>query len=228
MRELTLPELRLPDEVVDRLADVDPYLLGIGARSHGEIVEVRRMPLELRTDEETGDPVVDGYASVWEHPYDVAGGAPFGWGETVARGAATKTLKEREKNVAFLFDHAGIPLARVDSGTLTLEADKEGLRVEARMDPKSPHGLSVLRAIERGDVDEMSMAFRAVRQEWNEDYTERRISEIMLVDVSAVTLGANPATVIQTRKAAPDEPRSEAGLSLVLARALFERANSPA
>lgn len=226
MRELTLPELRLPDPVLERLADVDPVLLGIGARSYGNPVEVRRMPLELRTDAESGDPVVDGYAAVWEHSYDVAGGSPFGWSETVARGAATKTLAERDKNVAFLFDHEGIPLARVDSGTLKLHADDDGLRVEARIDRDSPYGLSVLRAIERGDVDEMSMAFRVIRQDWDAGYTERRISEVMLVDVSAVTLGANPATVIQARKASvePDETsRSSAGMPLVLARAIADR-----
>jgi HK97 family phage prohead protease len=227
MRELTLPELRLPEQVLERLDGLDPAELGIGARSQGDAVEVRRSPLELRTDSETGDPIVDGYASVWEHEYDVAGGPPYGWAETMARGAATKTLSERDENVAFLFDHEGIPLARVDSGTLTLEDEKHGLRSSARMDRESPHGLSVLRAIERGDVDEMSIAFRVVRQEWNEDYTERRISEIRLYDVSAVSFGANPATVIQARKA-KIEAAEERGISTVLARALFERSNSPA
>lgn len=224
MRTLTLPELRLPAAVLERLDGTDPVLAGIGARSQGDPVEVRRSPLELRADETTGDPVVDGYATVYEVPYDVAGGPPYGWSETMARGAATKTLAESEENVAFLFDHEGIPLARVASGTLELEDESPGLRAAARMDRDSPHGLSVLRSIERGDVDEMSIAFRAIRQEWNEDYTERRITEIRLYDVSAVSFGANPATVIQAR-AASAAPAAPGPVSVILARAYLTRAH---
>jgi hypothetical protein len=50
--------------------------------------------------------------------------------------------------------------------------------------------------MERGDLDEMSFAFRVTRQEWNEDYTERWINEVNLSkgDVSIVNYGANPHT----------------------------------
>lgn len=227
-----LLEVRAPAELVDRFdPDLDLGSLGILARTAGEVVEVRRMPLERREDSETGELVVDGFAAVYETEYDVAGGPPFGWTEILARGAARKTLSEREQNVAFLFDHEGIPLARSESGTLRLFDESAGLRVEARLDRSSPHGLSVIRAIERGDVDEMSIGFRVVRQDWNKNYTYRRILELRLYDVSAVSFGANPATVIQSRSSRPtadDEARAEGGLSVMLARELHRRAHSPA
>jgi HK97 family phage prohead protease len=76
---------------------------------------------------------------------------------------------------------------------------------------------SLVSAIRRGDIDEMSFAFRAMRQEWNDDYTERIITEVRLFDVSAVTYPANPATLITARGS--DEPRRGYPLSLALAEA---------
>ena len=51
-------------------------------------------------------------------------------------------------------------------------------------------------AVERGDLDEMSFAFRVMRQEWNSDYDRRWINEVSLDkgDVSLVNYGANPTT----------------------------------
>ena len=51
-------------------------------------------------------------------------------------------------------------------------------------------------------MDEMSFAFRVKAQEWSQDETERRITELSLHkgDVSVVNFGANPATTAQIRK----------------------------
>ena len=53
-------------------------------------------------------------------------------------------------------------------------------------------------AMERGDVDEMSFAFRILDPDsgWNEDYTERSIGSVDINkgDVSVVNYGANPHT----------------------------------
>jgi hypothetical protein len=71
--------------------------------------------------------------------------------------------------------------------------------------------------LRRGDVDQMSFAFRAIRQEWNDDYTERRILEVQLFDVAAVTFPANEATVIGLRT--DDRGARSYPLSLALAEA---------
>lgn len=164
--------------------------------------------LELREDDD-GDRWVSGYAAVTDHPYDVAGGPPYGFSETIARGAFKKTLAEKD-DVKLLANHEGIAMARTKSGTLTLVEDDNGLRVDARLDPKNPNAAEVLSALERGDLDEMSFAFRATRQEWNEDYTERIVREVQLFDVSLVTYPANPATVAKIAREAVrlDELRS--------------------
>lgn len=159
---------------------------------------------ELRASSTGTGLVYEGYASTTEHPYDVYGGAPFGWSETIARGAFKKTLSENA-DVAFLINHEGLTLARTKSGTLRLTEDKTGLKVNADLDP----GMNIVNdlriAVDRGDVDEMSFAFRVVRDEWFDENgepsnemvgTERRILETNLNkgDVSAVNYGANPDT----------------------------------
>jgi hypothetical protein len=50
--------------------------------------------------------------------------------------------------------------------------------------------------MDRGDLDEMSFAFRVTRQEWSPDYSQRDITEVNLNkgDVSIVNYGANPHT----------------------------------
>ena len=51
-------------------------------------------------------------------------------------------------------------------------------------------------AVERGDLDEMSFAFRVTREKWNEAFDRRWINEVDLSkgDVSLVNYGANPTT----------------------------------
>ena len=48
-------------------------------------------------------------------------------------------------------------------------------------------------------MNEMSFAFRVLKQVWSENDTQRRITEISLDkgDVSLVNFGANPATSAQ-------------------------------
>jgi HK97 family phage prohead protease len=157
-----------------------------------------------------------GYGSAYDAWYPVAGGKDAGgWAEMVARGSGSQTLNGKP-DVRLLVNHGGLPLARTRSGTMTLEEDGRGLVALApNLDLRNPKVQEVASAMERGDVDEMSFAFRVVRQEWNDDYTERIIREFDLgvrgSDMSIVTYGANPATVAQIRSAAHiDELRASA------------------
>jgi HK97 family phage prohead protease len=152
---------------------------------------------ELR-DSGDGTVQVHGYATVYDVPYDIAGGPPWGFTETIARGAADKAVA-RGDDVRFLVNHQGLALARTRSGTLTLESDRTGLYVSATLEEANPDVSGLLSAIRRGDVDQMSFAFRAVEQTWDERFEERTITEVELFDVSAVSFPANPATVIAAR-----------------------------
>jgi len=159
--------------------------------------EQRRHRVEVRTADD-GTVGVTGYASVSDTPYEVSDFLG-NYTETITRGAFAKALQERD-DVRLLFNHDGIPLARTKSGTMTLGEDDRGLRVDVpSLDMASPLAQSVRSALARGDVDEMSFAFRAVQQDWNDDYTVRTIREVKLYDVSIVTYPANPATSVAMR-----------------------------
>lgn len=188
--------------------------------------------LTIRSAEEAGTIALDGYATVYDVWYDVAGGPKDGgWRELIAAGAARRTLNGRP-DVRLLVDHKGVPLARTRSGTLLLEEDERGLVVSApALDLANPLVQQVRSAMSRGDLDQMSFAFRVTRDEWRDDMTERIIREVALdvagSDVSLVSSPANPFTVAQVRAAARvDERRAAArgGMSLAMAKAIAARA----
>lgn len=141
--------------------------------------------------------VLEGYASVFDAPYDVYGGPPVGWSEVVDRKAFNRTLAGNP-DLHLLINHEGMPLARTKSGTLSLSADNHGLKVRATLDPLDPDVQRLQPKMDRGDMDEMSFAFRVPKggDVWNETETERRLVEVNIDkgDVSVVNFGANPST----------------------------------
>jgi HK97 family phage prohead protease len=170
--------------------------------------EVRHWGLsnvEVREDADAGTVRFAGYATVFEREYEVhdAFGA---YTERIAPTAFGRTLRE-DPDVVLVVNHEGLPLARTKSGTLRLSTDQVGLRVDAELDPEDPDVRALLPKMRRGDVDEMSFAFRVNDQVWSSDYTDRLITEVNLHrgDVSVVTFGANPHTLAALRAALADE-----------------------
>ncbi len=170
---------------------------------------------------------VEGHASVFDYEYKVYGGPPYGWIERIVEGAFDETLAE-DPDVVFLRNHEGMPLARTKSKTLELGVDDVGLKVRTDLDMANPEVQALASALQRGDVDEMSFAFRVTEQLWREhpDYegdemSGRDISGVNLNrgDVSAVTFGASDATDIDILRMVENMNERE----LVEARAAIER-----
>jgi HK97 family phage prohead protease len=165
---------------------------------------------------------LSGYASVFDAAYDVYGGPDKGgWSEIVDRRAFDVTLKEKP-DVHLLINHEGMPLARTKSGTLQLATDDVGLRVNANLDRRDPDVQRLQTKMDRGDMDEMSFAFRTIRHAWNDDETERRMLEVSIHkgDVSVVNFGANPATSSQLRSVLAELADIDAGEVLAEVRSL--------
>lgn len=220
----------LPDQVLERLSTAygdqltDPVPGFDVILPHRNIRAEDRGPtdrtIEVRVDED-GNPILEGYATVYNVEYDVFGGPPFGWTEEFSDGSCDKSVAERD-DTRLLINHdsrtaAGVPLGRrsVDAESLDLESDKLGLFCKSTLDQNSPIVTGLVSAMRRGDIDQMSLAFRATRQEWNDDFTHRIIREVQLFDVSVVAYPANPATFVQLRTDQPKPTRS-----VRLARAL--------
>lgn len=203
---------RLPNPVMARL-EAHGLDVGVVDRVARGLFELRFRP-EFRFNDD-GSVFLHGYATVYGHPYEVMGGPPYGWVETIAHRACDVSVRQGA-DVRLLVNHDGIALARTRSGTLRLESDEIGLYSCApSLDMRSPTVQSLVSAMQRGDMDEMSFAFRAIQQSWNEDYTERQITEVKLYDVSVVTYPANPATVTSLR----DDSTPGVGLPRGLAQA---------
>lgn len=138
----------------------------------------------------------EGYASIFDKGYDVHGGPSLGgWTESVNRSAFKRTLTEKP-DVVLLLNHEGLPLARTKSGTLQLGTDSTGLLSRSDLDLRDPDVKSVAIKMERGDLNEMSFAFRVKQNTWSDNETQRSLDEVSLHkgDVSIVTFGANPYT----------------------------------
>jgi HK97 family phage prohead protease len=163
-----------------------------------------------------------GYAAVFNEP-----SLPLPFIEKIAPGAFRKTLTETP-DVRLLINHEGLPLARTKNGTMRLYEDANGLYFEAELaDTQEARDLYTL--VSRGDVDQMSFAFRVIRQKWNQDRTERMLTEVSLADgdVSIVTYPAYPATSVEAREALKralaeiKEGREISGESLLVLQQVF-------
>lgn len=238
-------EVRTQDDVIEYIAAASGKMVD-EVRAAREASEHRAADLpadrqpsmikpELRSDPK-GSTTFDGYASTYDNWYPIFGGpSAGGFNERIRRGAADKSAAEAD--VVFVLDHgdsgSGMPIARTRPGTLTLESDAVGLRaLIPELDKiRNPDARYMESVMEDGSADQMSFAFRATRQEWNDDYTERTITEVKLYDVSLVTFPANDQTSAVLRKA--DEPSAEkpeekppAGRSLALAKRIAEASKS--
>ena len=152
---------------------------------------------ELRIDK-SEKPKIFGHAVVFDAEADIGGM----FRERVARGA----LHERFANadIRALFNHdPNIVLGRNKNGTLRLSEDDVGLAVEIQP-PDTQAANDLLSLIERGDISQMSFAFRTLKQEWDDTKEPplRTILKAELFDVSPVTFAAYPQTDVAVRELA--------------------------
>ena len=145
--------------------------------------------------EDDGTMRLSGYAAVFNDD-----SVPLPFIERIAPGAFRKTLTETP-DVRLLINHEGLPLARTKNETLRLREDEIGLYMDADL-PDTQAARDLYTLVERGDVDQMSFAFRVIRQRWNEGRTERTLTELSLADgdVSVVTYPAYPTTTVEARE----------------------------
>lgn len=182
-------------------------------RDENEARRIAFSNMEVRASDD-GTKLV-GYAAVFDSPSE-----PLPWIEYVKRGAFTKTLNDGA-DVRLLIDHEGVPLARTKSGTLSLREDDRGLLVESDLDPMNPDAARLISALRRGDISQMSFAFRTIKDSWNTERSTRELREVQLFDVSVVTFPAYEATVAELR-ARNDDVIIEASNTLTLRKRQIE------
>jgi HK97 family phage prohead protease len=195
--------------------------------SRSKMKKIERRTFTVRDVEarqaDDGTMRLSGYAAVFNDS-----SVPLPFKESIAPGAFRKTLSETP-DVRLLVNHSGLPLARTKNGTLNLIEDDRGLYFSAELaDTQESRDIHTL--IARGDVDQMSFAFRVIRQKWSEDRSRRVLTEVSLSDgdVSVVTYPAYPTTSVEAREelrkaiGAVKEGREITGESLVVLKTIFD------
>ena len=206
---------------------MNPSSISESANSRSKMKKIERRTFVVRDVEarqaEDGTMRLAGYAAVFNDS-----SVPLPFKESIAPGAFRKTLSETP-DVRLLVNHEGLPLARTKNGTLTLTEDERGLYFSAEL-ANTQEARDIHTLIARGDVDQMSFAFRVIRQKWSEDRSRRVLTEVSLSDgdVSVVTYPAYPTTTVEAREElrkaidAVKEGREVTGESLVVLNSIFQ------
>lgn len=160
--------------------------------------------LEMRADAKGDGFTLEGYAAVFDTPTRIDSWEGK-FDEQVARGAFTKTLKERKPVMQFDHGHdiatGSVPIAAIDD----IREDKQGLYVRARMFD-NPRVEPIRQAIAGGAIDGMSFRFRVTREEWDGtgDTPLRTIRELDLFELGPVVFPAYEATSVGVRSLLAD------------------------
>ena len=165
----------------------------------GAMVERRALNVEMRVVEVEGRTRLVGYAAVFNQPTLI-----WDFYEEVAPGAFSRALAEGQDVVALWNHDANFVLGRRSAGTLFLEEDNHGLRVEI-LPPDTQWANDLAESIRRGDVKQMSFSFHTPEggDEWRtaeDGKLKRRLVDVDLFDVSPVTFPAYPQTEIGVRE----------------------------
>ena len=166
--------------------------------------EYRSMTLAVEERAEDSEEMrVSGYASTFEEPYLLYSDDEVEVWEKVDRAAFDETDME---DVILQYDHQGRVFARVRNNTLTVRPDDHGLFTSADLSG-TDIGRELYQEIAGGYTDRMSFGFtvsedkrETTEREDGKTIMERTILKVgKLYDVSAVSLPANPGTVIAAR-----------------------------
>lgn len=160
--------------------------------------DARYYPIaEIRADDAEGKRRVTGYAAVFDSISEPIGGV---FREVIRPGAFRKSLQESDV-LAFWNHDTGEVLGRRANGTLFLEEDAHGLRFTLDM-PDTARGRDAYELIKRGDVQNMSFGFTAIKDEaalTEDGELLRVVREAQLYEISPVTWPAYRATEVEAR-----------------------------
>lgn len=173
-----------------------------------EIPEMERRYVEmtLRAAGDDENPVIEGYAAVFDVETVIMPGSPWGFREVIRPGAFQELLSENP-DVIGAFNHDwNFVLARTTAGTLALAEDKKGLKYTIDVNTEDPQAVSVWQKVKRGDVSQSSFAFRVSKEQWTEpgeDSDELPLREILsvgkLYEVGPVPFAQYPEASAQAR-----------------------------
>lgn len=122
--------------------------------------------------------------------------------DIIARGAFKESLKNREPKV--LWQHEmKMPCGKV----LEAREDDKGLYVKVKLATETTLGKDAYEYLKAGIIDSLSIGFRCLKSEWDDENEIRTINEVELFEFSLVTIPANEMATIMGVKSAPETER---------------------
>ena len=169
----------------------------------------------LYKDEGSGS--IEGYASTWIRKAD-------SWGDVVAKGAFTRTLKERwngGKGIPFIWAHQ-IDNLKSFIGTAVADEDEKGLHFIAQFDD-TEEAQKVRQLYKDGRLRKFSFAYDVLKAGMvtlEDNSKAQELQEVDLYEISAVTVPANDdASVVDVkagrRNSSADEEKIKEAISLL-------------
>jgi len=159
--------------------------------------------IEQPTEEQEQRKIVQGYASVFNHPYTLWEDEEF----VVQEEVDSRAFDDADlSDVIFQYNHEGRVFARTKNETLVVGPDEKGLSILADLGG-TDIGQQLYQEIKGGYTTQMSYGYTVRDSVWDESVLEdgrilekRTITAISKVyDVSAVSIPANDATSISVR-----------------------------
>lgn len=146
-----------------------------------ERMEHLQIKAAIETDEQ-GE--FEGYASIFNNT-DLGN-------DIVLPGAFTKSLsKTGPKGVKMLYQHkSDMPIGVYDE----IVEDRKGLKVKGRLAMATQMGREVYELMKMGAIDGLSIGFKVASKgyDYDSDKRRRRLKEVDLMEISAVTFPMNP------------------------------------
>jgi len=154
------------------------------------------------------DGVFEGYGSLFDDEED-------DYGDIIAKGAFQKTLQLNGRNrngVAMLFQHnANQPIGVWNE----ILEDNIGLRVKGQLATKTTMGRDAYELMKIGAIKGLSIGYRVIVEEYNNERECRILKEIELWEISPVTFPAKVSANITSIKAI-EEAKTERDLENAL------------
>jgi uncharacterized protein len=140
------------------------------------------------SDVDKGRSIVVGYASRF--------GNVDSHGDIIVKGSFARTIKHNRNRVKTLMHHDPVYIV---GKPIELREDDKGLYTETKVSDTA-WGRDLLTLIEDEVIDEMSIGFIPIREEYDEEKGANIIQEIRLVEYSFVTLASNPEARVEGLK----------------------------
>lgn len=140
-------------------------------------IQYKSFPFEIKAEEEG---VFEGYASIF--------GNIDSYRDIVVKGAFNRTINNNKKRIKILWQH---DMREPIGKPVEMHEDEKGLYMKAKLCMGTPAGQKCFELMKEGIINELSIGYDSVIEEYDKMNRVRYLKEVKLYEVSAVTFAAN-------------------------------------